>query len=47
LEEYASVFKPKLIIAGGASYSRKIDFKRFKAIAKKNNAYLLADIAQI
>ena len=27
--------KPKLIIAGGSAYSRIIDFKKFKEIAKK------------
>ena len=37
--------KPKLIIAGGSAYSRIIDFKIFKDIAKKVGAYLLVDMA--
>ena len=37
--------KPKLIIAGGSAYSRIIDFKRFREIANKVNAYLMVDMA--
>jgi glycine hydroxymethyltransferase len=37
--------KPKLIIAGGSAYSRIIDFKIFKDIAKEVGAYLLVDMA--
>ena len=37
--------KPKLIIAGGSAYSRIIDFKKFRDICDKVNAYLLVDIA--
>ncbi len=47
IEEIAKKEKPKLIIAGFSAYSRKIDFKKFNQIAKKVNAYLLADIAHI
>ncbi|MFW8664587.1 serine hydroxymethyltransferase, partial [Candidatus Phytoplasma citri] len=39
--------KPKLIIAGASAYSRKIDFVKFRQIADKVNAYLMADIAHI
>ncbi|PIP15936.1 MAG: serine hydroxymethyltransferase [Candidatus Portnoybacteria bacterium CG_4_8_14_3_um_filter_44_15] len=39
--------KPKLIIAGASSYPRRIDFKRFGAVAKETKAYLMADIAHI
>lgn len=39
--------KPKLIIAGASSYSRKIDFAEFKEIAKACGAYLMVDMAQI
>ncbi len=39
--------KPKLIIAGASSYSRKIDFAEFKDIAKTSNAYLMVDMAHI
>ena len=37
--------KPKLIIAGGSAYSRIIDFKKFKEIAKEVGAKLLVDMA--
>tara|TARA_Y100001970_G_scaffold266487_1_gene355247 strand:- start:61 stop:1377 length:1317 start_codon:yes stop_codon:yes gene_type:complete len=45
VEEIAAQNKPKLIIAGGSAYSRIIDFKRFKQIAEKINAYLMVDMA--
>jgi len=41
----AKQHKPKLIIAGGSAYSRIIDFKKFKEIAKEVNAYLMVDMA--
>ncbi|HIJ43165.1 MAG: serine hydroxymethyltransferase [Rhodospirillales bacterium] len=37
--------RPKLIIAGGSSYPRIIDFKRFRAIADKVGALLMVDMA--
>ena len=37
--------RPKLIIAGGSSYPRIIDFKRFRAIADKIGALLMVDMA--
>ena len=45
VEALAEKHKPKLIIAGGSAYSRIIDFKKFKEIAKKINAYLMVDMA--
>jgi glycine hydroxymethyltransferase len=45
VEELAHVKKPKLIIAGASAYSLVIDWKRFKAIADKNGALLMADMA--
>ena len=45
VESLALKHKPKLIIAGGSAYSRVIDFKKFKDIAKKVNAYLMVDMA--
>jgi len=41
----AEKHKPKIIIAGGSAYSRIIDFKKFKEIAQKVNAYLMVDMA--
>ncbi len=37
--------QPKLIICGASAYSRDWDYKRFRAIADKVGALLLADIA--
>ena len=45
VESLALANKPKLIIAGGSSYPRIIDFKKFKEIADKIGAYLLVDMA--
>jgi len=47
LEKQALEHKPKLIIAGASNYPRIIDFKRFREIADKVGAYLMADIAHI
>ena len=43
IEAIAIKEQPKLIIAGASAYSRDIDFKRFRAIADKVGAVLLAD----
>ena len=45
IERLALEHKPKLIIAGGSAYSRIIDFKKFRDICDKVNAYLLVDMA--
>ncbi|MEE2931620.1 MAG: serine hydroxymethyltransferase [Bacteroidota bacterium] len=45
LEEKAEKEKPKLIICGASAYSRDWDYKRFRDIANKVNALLMADIA--
>lgn len=47
MESIAKENNPKLIIAGASSYSRKLDFKRFREIADKVGALFLADIAHI
>ena len=45
VKDLAIKHKPKLIIAGGSAYSKIIDFKIFKDIAKQVGAYLLVDMA--
>src|SRR5688572_15864852 len=45
VEELAHVKKPKLIVAGASAYSLVIDWKRFKQIADKVGALLMADMA--
>src|SRR3954467_6005707 len=42
-ERLALVEKPKLIVTGASAYSRAIDWKRFRAIADKVGALLMAD----
>ena len=43
----ATLFKPKMIIAGGSAYPRDWDYKRMRNIADSVDAYLLADMAHI
>jgi len=45
VEASALANKPKLIICGASAYSRDWDYARFRAIADKVGALLLADIA--
>lgn len=45
VEQIALEKKPKLIICGASAYSRDWDYKRFREIADKVGALLLADIA--
>jgi glycine hydroxymethyltransferase len=47
VERQALAERPKLIICGASAYSRVIDFERFRAIADKAGAILMADIAHI
>ncbi|HSV03381.1 MAG TPA: serine hydroxymethyltransferase [Phenylobacterium sp.] len=44
-EEVALAERPKVIICGGSAYSRQIDFARFREIADKVGAIVMADIA--
>ncbi|KAL8540701.1 hypothetical protein ACS0TY_002075 [Phlomoides rotata] len=47
LEEKALDFRPKILICGGSSYPRELDYARFRQIADKCGAVLLCDMAQI
>jgi len=47
VERLALEHKPKLIIAGYSCYTQELDYARFRAIADKVGAYLMADIAHI
>mmetsp|Transcript_559 Transcript_559/g.1123 ORF Transcript_559/g.1123 Transcript_559/m.1123 type:complete len:453 (-) Transcript_559:201-1559(-) len=47
LEEKALDFRPKMIICGGSAYPRDWDYARFRAIADKVGAILMADMAHI
>ena len=39
--------QPKMILAGGSAYPRKIDFKKFREIADEVGAFLMVDMAHI
>jgi glycine hydroxymethyltransferase len=39
--------KPQILIAGFSAYSRKIDFKKMRAVADATGAYLMVDMAHI
>ncbi len=45
VERLAMLHRPKLIIAGGSAYPRIIDFRRFREIADRVDAYLMVDMA--
>ncbi len=45
LEKVAGSKNPRMIICGASSYSRDWDYKRFREIAEKAGALLLADIS--
>src|SRR5512145_261184 len=47
VERLATEHKPKMIVAGYSSYSRILDFVRFRKIADKVGAMLMVDIAHI
>ena len=46
-EALALEHKPKLIMTGFSAYSRKLDWQRFRDIADKTGAFLVADIAHV
>lgn len=47
LAQLAREHRPKLIVAGCSSYSRTLDFPRFRAIADEVDALLMVDMAHI
>ena len=47
IHKLAELHRPKMIIAGASSYSQIIDFKKFREICNKVNAYLMVDMAHI
>lgn len=47
IEDLAKKHNPKMILAGASAYSRIIDFVKFRQIADKVGAFVLADIAHI
>merc|ERR1712025_787175 len=47
LRKQALLFRPAMILCGASAYPRVIDFSKFRAIADKCGALLMADIAHI
>jgi len=47
IEEKAEALRPKLLIAGGSAYPRKINFERMESIAHGVGATLLVDMAHV
>jgi glycine hydroxymethyltransferase len=47
VEDLAKRHRPKMILAGASAYPRRIDFAKFRQIADKVGAFILADIAHI
>jgi glycine hydroxymethyltransferase len=45
VKKLALKYKPKLIVAGSSTYSRIIDWEKFREICDEINAYFLADVA--
>lgn len=45
VDEIAKKVRPRLIIAGASSYTRKIDFSTFREVADRNGALLMADVS--
>uniref|UniRef100_A0A0D6R1W1 Serine hydroxymethyltransferase n=1 Tax=Araucaria cunninghamii TaxID=56994 RepID=A0A0D6R1W1_ARACU len=47
LEKTATLFRPKIIIAGASAYPRDFDYPRFRQIADSVGAFLMMDMAHI
>lgn len=47
MEVVADAVRPRLIICGASAYSRDFNYERFRKVADKHGAYLMADIAHI
>jgi glycine hydroxymethyltransferase len=47
LHENATLFRPRIIIAGASAYPRNYDYKRMREICDDVGAYLMSDMAHI
>jgi glycine hydroxymethyltransferase len=47
MEELATLYRPKIIVAGTSAYSRLIEYERMRKIADNVGAYILSDMAHI
>ena len=47
VDHLARTHRPKMIVAGASAYPRMIDFRKFRDIANRSGALLMADMAHI
>jgi glycine hydroxymethyltransferase len=47
MAKLADEYKPRMIVAGGSGYPRKLDFAKFRAVADSVGALLMVDMAHI
>ncbi|KAL6983096.1 glycine hydroxymethyltransferase [Sarracenia purpurea var. burkii] len=47
MEKSATLFRPKLIVAGASAYARLYDYARIRKVCDKQKAVMLADMAHI
>ncbi|TYJ47096.1 hypothetical protein E1A91_A02G164100v1 [Gossypium mustelinum] len=47
LEKSATLFRPKLLVAGASAYARQYDYARIRKVCDKQKAIMLADMAHI
>ncbi|KAH7119012.1 serine hydroxymethyltransferase-domain-containing protein [Dendryphion nanum] len=47
MEELATLYRPKIIVAGTSAYSRLIEYERIRKLADNVGAYVLSDMAHI
>jgi glycine hydroxymethyltransferase len=47
INRLASIYKPKIIVAGASAYPRTINFKTFSKIAKQHGSLLMVDMSHI
>ncbi len=47
LEDKATEYQPKVIIAGFSAYPRSVDWQRFRDVADRVGAYLMVDMAHV
>ncbi|KAJ3151022.1 hypothetical protein HDU89_002233 [Geranomyces variabilis] len=47
LQKTASLYRPKVLVAGASAYARNWDYARMRKVADSVNAYLMADMAHV
>ncbi|KNC97322.1 uncharacterized protein SPPG_07251 [Spizellomyces punctatus DAOM BR117] len=47
LQKTATLYRPKILVAGASAYARNWDYQRMRKIADSVNGYLMADMAHV